>query len=93
MIHYIGETLVMEFGTGDIGIAIGHIDEDGEGWLPAITFHNQEPKEIGTEGDLDLTKTYPVTAFPVAMTFSNIESLKSVISMLEKMKAEWENEL
>ena len=80
MIRICKKEAYLEFGTGDICIASGYIEsEQGVGF---VTFCNQEPREIGKMGDVELDKKYSIDDFPVVMKFSKKESIDVVIKAL-----------
>jgi len=79
--------IILEFGTGDICIAGGYVETEGENNKTGfVIFQDQEPRKIESigsikQGEVDLED------YPVVMTFSKKESIDAVISQLEKAKS------
>ena len=70
----------MLFGEGDICISPGrYIDNDTK--VGFILFCNQEPRPIGSPGDVKAGTVVDVNDFPVVMKFRKIESI-DVITIL-----------
>lgn len=73
---------VMEFGTGDICIAGGYIENERYG---IVGFVNQSVREIGEVGDIKAGK-HEFEEFDIMMEFSKVESIDVLIKELEKAK-------
>lgn len=87
MIKKIGNQVEMQFGTGDIGFNAGAIKEDDDK-VGVVVFYNQEPREIGSAGDIKAGTTVNINDFPVIMTFHKKESIDVVIEALIEAKKE-----
>jgi hypothetical protein len=76
-------TIMMKFGTGDIGINVGKA-EDGI----ILLLYNQEAQDIHfpEENDLRETKLCSLDDFPVSMYFTKIESIDVIIKSLQVAK-------
>jgi len=72
----------LEFGTGDICINGGGYTDSKNKKIGMIAFSNQEPREIGIEGDVKVGQECKVGDFPVIMTFTKKESIDVVIKAL-----------
>ena len=68
----------IQFGTGDIGFNSGAITEDGNR-VGIIIFYNQEPREIGSVGDIKAGTEVDIRDFPAIMTFYKKESIDVLI--------------
>ena len=83
MINIDNEKAIMKFGTGDIGFNT-YVRTDTE--EKGIIFYNQEPRNIGVEGDFKANTFIDKNDFPVQMIFTKIESVDVVIEALEDLK-------
>lgn len=79
----------MEFGTGDIGFNAGAIKEDDDK-VGIVIFYNQDPRKIGTTGDIKAGTEVNINDFPVIMKFHRKESIDAVIEVLLEAKKEME---
>lgn len=79
------EQTLLKFGYGDICIAGGYTDH-GDKRTGFVVFSNQEPREIGIEGDIRAGEA-DLNDYPVVMTFDKKESIDAVIRELEKAKS------
>ncbi len=77
--------VILEFGTGDIGLNAGSITKDNEN-IGIIVFYNQEPREIGSPGDIKAGTEVDLNSFPVLMEFSKKESVDVIIKALQEVK-------
>ncbi len=77
--------VILEFGTGDIGLNAGSITKDNE-VVGIIVFYNQEPREIGLPGDIKAGTEVDLNSFPVLMEFSKKESVDVIIKALQEVK-------
>ena len=77
----------MQFGTGDIGFNAGAITED-DNKVGIIIFYNQEPREIGSIGDIRAGTEVDIRDFPVVMTFYKKESIDVLVEALLEAKKE-----
>lgn len=83
MIKIDNEKAKMEFGSGDIGFnTYFRTDTEEKG----LIFYNQEPREIGAEGDLKANTFIDREDFPVQMIFRKAESIDVVIEALNDLK-------
>lgn len=73
---------ILEFGTGDICIASGYIEDEGYG---IVGFVNQTAREIGEVGDIKAGR-HEVEEFEVMMEFSKVESIDVLIEKLKEAK-------
>jgi len=72
----------LNFGKGDIAINSGHIKKENDVNLGILGFFNQDPRTIGSKAKI----REDMEEYPVVLTFSKIESVDSVIRMLENMR-------
>ncbi len=79
----------MQFGTGDIGFNSGAIAE-GDNKIGIIIFYNQEPRDIGSLGDIKAGTEVDIRDFPVIMTFYKKESIDVLIEALLEARKEME---
>lgn len=77
----------MQFGTGDIGFNPGALIGN-EQRIGTIIFYNQEPREIGSTGDIAAETEVDIRDFPVIMTFYKKESIDVLIEALLEAKKE-----
>lgn len=85
MIKSIGDGFEMVFGTGDIGFNSGEYVESDEK-VGVIIFYNQEPRPIGSPGDISTGKSLTPTTVPVVMKFHKVESIDVLIKALTEAK-------
>ena len=78
----------LQFGKGDICIAGGFYYDVDNNKVGLVTFLNQEPHEIGTEGIIRGGREYSLNKFPVIMTFTKAKSIDAVIEQLLSAKKE-----
>lgn len=83
MIKIDNEKAKIEFGSGDIGFTT-YLRTDTE--EKGLIFYNQEPREIGAEGDLKANTFIDREDFPVQMIFRTVESIDVFIKALEDLK-------
>lgn len=81
MIKRDSKQTVLNFGTGDICINPGAIQSSG-----IIGFKNQQPREIGSEGDIKAGKEVSTDIFDVVMKFQKVESIDVVIDALNEVR-------
>ena len=81
MIKSIDDGIEMVFGTGDIGFNSGGYVESDEK-VGVVMFYNQEPRPIGSPGDISPGSVVGVNAFPVVMKFHKTESIDVLIGAL-----------
>lgn len=74
-------TLLVEFGTGDIGIYVG-----GEKGCGALMFQQQEPQPIAFPKDFGVSRNADSDECPVTMLFKNPASVDAFIQSLEQAK-------
>ena len=72
-------------GTGDIGFNSGEYVESDEK-VGVIIFYNQEPRPIGSPGDISTGTVVGVNDFPVVMKFHKVESIDVLIKALTEAK-------
>ena len=85
MIKSIDDGFEMVFGTGDIGVNSGvYMESDNK--IGAIIFYNQEPRPIGSPGDISTGKSLTPTTVPVVMKFHKTESIDVLIRALTEAK-------
>lgn len=79
--------VILEFGTGDIGVSGGNLlPKDNTSEIVGIVgFSNQSPRAIGTEGDIK-AGIVDNDKFDVMMLFTKKESIDVVIGQLEEAK-------
>ena len=77
----------IQFGTGDIGFNSGAIAES-DNKVGIIIFYNQEPREIGSVGDIKAGTEVDINDFPVVMKFYRRESIDVLIKALLEVKKE-----
>ncbi|MBU3226785.1 hypothetical protein [Clostridium algidicarnis] len=58
----------LEFGTGDIGFNSGNCIENGRK-IGIVGFYNQDPREVGEDGDIEVGQECSTEDFPILMTF------------------------
>ena len=87
MIKKLEHQTKIEFGTGDIGINAGAINENGNK-VGIIIFYNQEARNIGDTGDIKAGTEVDINSFPVVMKFHRKESIDVVIKALLEAKKE-----
>jgi len=85
MIKRENESVKLEFGTGDICVAGGYIEQEGYK-IGVVIFANQDPREIGSPGIVKAGEG-SLDDYPVVMTFSKKESIDVVIKKLEEAKS------
>ena len=86
MIKISKDSATMVFGEGDICISPGrYIDNDNK--VGFIIFCNQEPRPIGSPGDVKAGTVVDVDDFPVVMKFRKIESIDVVIKALNEARS------
>jgi len=85
MIKRENKSVKLEFGTGDICVAGGYIEQE-KGRIGVVIFVNQEPREIGSPGIIKAGEVN-LDDCPVVMTFSKKESIDVVIRKLEEAKS------
>ena len=86
MIKQLQHQAKMEFGTGDIGFNAGVIKED-DNKVGFILFCNQEPRPIGSPGDVKAGTVVDINDFPVVMKFYRKESIDVVIKALNEARS------
>ena len=74
---------ILKFGTGDICINTGLLEDAGVG---LATFKNQTPREIGSLGDVQIGEEVSLDIFDVVMKFTRIESIDVVLRALNEVK-------
>ena len=82
MIKSIDDGIEMVFGTGDIGVNSGGYVESDEKVGGFVIFYNQEPRPIGSPGDISPGSVVGVNDFPVVMKFHKTESIDVLIGAL-----------
>jgi len=86
MINKLENQTILEFGNGDICISYGYYINNEDKKINSLTFNNQSPREIWTEGDIKVGKKYKIKEFPVIMTFSKDDSIDVLIEALSNIK-------
>ena len=87
MIKKLEHQTKMEFGTGDIGFNAGVLKEEDDK-VGVIIFYNQEPRNIGDQGDIKVGEEVDINDFPVIMKFYKKESIDAVVKALLEVKKE-----
>ena len=86
MIKISKDSATMVFGEGDICINPGrYIDNDAK--VGFILFCNQEPRPIGSPGDVKAGTVVDINDFPVVMKFYRKESIDVVIKALNEARS------
>ena len=85
MIKSIGDGIEIVFGTGDISVNSG-VYRKSDNKIGAIIFYNQEPRPIGSPGDISTGTVVGVNDFPVVMKFHKVESIDVLIKALTEVK-------
>lgn len=80
----IKESTQLEFGTGDIEVAPGLLDQ--EQLTGAVCFLRREPSLIGTHTDFEPNQAIEITDTPIRMVFTRTESIDVIINALEITK-------
>ena len=75
--------VVITFGTGDIGINGGDRNQSKVG---IVILNNQEPREIGTKGDIEIGEEVNHADCNVVIEFLKVESIDVVIRALGSAK-------
>lgn len=86
MIKRENKSVKLEFGTGDICVAGGYIEQEKGYKIGVVIFANQEPREIGSPGIIKAGEVN-LDDYPIIMTFSKKESIDVVIRKLEEAKS------
>lgn len=82
----LGNRTEMIFGTGDIGFNSGmYMEKDRH--IGIVTFYNQEPRKIGSAGDIKAGTMVNINDFSVAMKFHKVESIDALIKSLNEVKS------
>lgn len=81
----VGNSKQIEFGYGDIKVAGGLLQVEGEP-IGAVSFCEQEVRPIGHYEQFEQTKELELINTPVRMVFTKIESIDVVIRALERTK-------
>ena len=76
----------MNFGSGDIGFNSGVMNVDNDSQIGIIVFYNQQPREIGSLGDIPAGVTVDLDDFPVMMSFTKSKSIDVLIDALLEIK-------
>ena len=79
--RYENGALLLQFGTGDIGIHIGGSEGCG-----ALMFKGRKPTKIGVLNIGGSAKTADTRDFPVSMMFTNEDSIEAFIQSLMTAK-------
>ena len=74
-------SLLLEFGTGDIGIHIG-----GEEGCGALMFQRQNPQKVKFPKNLGSVKLAGPDEFPVSMLFTSSDSIDVFMQSLQTAK-------
>lgn len=85
MIKILKDNTTMLFGEGDICISPGRYMDNDER-VGFILFCNQEPRAIGSPGDVKAGTVVDVDDFPVVMKFRKTESIDVIIKALNEAK-------
>lgn len=88
MSSYISESdgaLVLEFGSGDLAIACGHINMDDPP-NELIIYANETPKPIGNKNTDDIGKRTTEVKTLLRMVFNDPRSLDVVIHQMNQMR-------
>ena len=74
-------SLLLKFGTGDIGIHIGGVEGCG-----ALMFQRQEPQKVKYPKNLGSVRIAGPEEFPVSMLFTNPDSIDVFMQSLQTAK-------
>lgn len=86
MIKVFGDRTEMIFGSGDIGLNSVVEIYSNDNKIGIIIFYNQEPRTIGSPGDINADTKINIDDFPVVMKFDKIESVDTLIEVLTVVK-------
>ncbi|MHA1304084.1 MAG: hypothetical protein ACTSPI_10325 [Candidatus Heimdallarchaeaceae archaeon] len=89
MINIADNQAVLKFGTGDICVNGGHIENTKIG---TVGFKNQDIREIRSPGIVRAGVLIGTDIFDVLMEFTDIRSVDVVINALEEAKKMMKNE-
>ena len=76
----------MKFGTGDINILTGYINESELKVTGYIGYRNQAPREIGLFGGDNAKDIKCLEDMPIVMTFDKVESVDVMIDALKEIR-------
>jgi len=87
-------TIILQFGTGDIEVGDGRVIEDGKDKMfPCVIFAQGEDGPIGERSDLDIPDDEPAEPRPdacITFAFTDIRSFDVVINHLKNAKKRFE---
>jgi hypothetical protein len=79
--RYSNGSVILQFGTGDIGIYIG-----GKEGCGALMFKQQQPQPIRFPSDFGATRRTEAGEYPVSILFTHPDSIEMFIQSLQRAK-------
>lgn len=85
MIKVNEHNIELKFGTGDINILSGYVEEETQN-IGYVGYRNQTPREIGLNTGDNADDIKSLEDMPIVMTFSKVESVDVVIDALKEIR-------